>query len=51
MALYPAVYPPSTQIMAPVKKSEAFEDRKITIPIKSSGSPNLPIGIRFRKFL
>src|SRR4030042_1693914 len=48
---HPAVYPPSIIIIEPVIQSDTFDERKSTAPIKSSGSPSLPMGKRPRTIL
>jgi len=40
------VYPPSTLRSAPVMYLEASLSRKVTAPMRSSGVPILPTGIR-----
>ena len=38
-------------MIEPVIQSDAFDERKITAPTKSSGSPSLPMGKRPRTIL
>lgn len=43
---YVTEYPPSTMILWPVMKSDAFEDRNTAAPASSLGSPKRPAGVR-----
>lgn len=44
-AAYVTVYPPSTLRSAPVTYLEASDRRKVTGPMRSSGTPILPCGM------
>ena len=43
--------PPSTQMVAPVTKSEARDAKKTAVPAHSSGLPKRPAGVRLRTCL